>query len=244
MNKFAQLKEYTDSIGSIYGTENISLYLYSLAKILEPRLVVDLGTGLGSNFLWLGTALKENATGNLITVDHGEDWSKFIKIRDQLGPYYREDYTDFIHNLIDEFDFGEEVSYVKSTIQDFNVDSEIDFLVSDFAHGPYDIVSLLAKYLPKMAFYSHIFIDSASTLYSSYHTLEKLIEQFNKGIIPLTLGEMLDQSGYDEISRLIVLSEFKLTHLIENKNRNQNSMAQIQISPRDIMPQPRVNIRF
>ena len=244
MNKFAQLKEYTDSIGSIYGTENTSLYLYSLAKILEPRLVVDLGTGLGSNFLWLGTALKENATGNLITVDHGEDWSNFVKIREQLGPYYREDYKDFIYNLIDEFDLSEEVSYVKSKIQDFNIDSEIDILVSDFAHGPYDIVSLLAKYLPKMAFCSHIFIDSASTLYSSYHTLEKLIEQFNKGIVPLSMAEMLEKEDYDNTIRLLCLTEFKLTHIIENKNRSQNSMAQIQIIPRDIMPQPRVNIRF
>ena len=244
MSKFAQLKEYTDSIGSIYGTENTSLYLYSLAKILEPRIVLDLGTGLGCTSLWLGTALKENNRGKLITVDDGSEWSKFTKIQDQLGPYYRENYSDFIFNLIEEFDLSEEVSFANGKIQNFSIDSEIDFLVSDFAHGPYDIVNLLAKYLPKMAFSSHIFIDSASTLYSSYHTLEALIEQLNKGKIPLSLGEMIREEDYDDVSRLVQLTTFKLTHLVENKDRKQNSMAQIQIIPNDIMPQPRINIRF
>lgn len=244
MSKFAALKQYTDSIGSVYGTENISIYLYSLAKMLEPKLVVDLGTGLGSTSLWLGMALKENKQGNVVTVDDGGEWKKFKQISHLLEPYYSSNYSEFIQNLISAFDLDSQVSFVDAQIQTLDVIEEIDILVSDYAHDPYTILKLFAKYLPKMSKNSYIFIDSASTLYSSYHTLEKLIEQLNKGMIPLTLGEMVDDNDAERFMRIIQCSQFKLTHLIENKNRNQNSTTQIHISPIDLMPQPRVNIRF
>lgn len=244
MNQFASLKQYTDTIGSVYGTENISIYLYSLAKMIEPKLVIDLGTGLGSTSLWLGMALKENNIGNVITVDNGSEWDRLKQIRDLLDPYYKEDYSDFIRNLISTFELNSQVSFVNSKIETLQVTQEIDILVCDYAHGPYNILKLFAEYLPKMAMNSYIFIDSASTLYSSYHTLEKLIEQLNKGIIPLTLSEMVHEDDAENFSKMVQCSTFKLTHLIENKKRNQNSTAQIQISPVDIMPQPRVNIRF
>ena len=244
MNKFANLKSYTDSIGSIYGTENISIYLYSLARMIEPKLVVDLGTGLGSTSLWVGSALEENNKGTLITVDDGSEWDRIKQARDLIEPYFREDYSDFIYNLIHSFELNSYVSFIHSRIETLAVTQKIDMLICDYSHGPYNILKLLANYLPKMSMNSYIFIDSASTLYSSYHTLEKLIEQLNKGIVPLTLSEMVSENDAEDFARVIGTSEFKLTHLIENKNRSQNSTAQIQILPVDIMPQPRVNIRF
>lgn len=244
MHNFTKLKSYTDSIGSIYGTENISIYLYSLARMIEPKLVVDLGTGLGSTSLWVGTALKENHIGKLITVDDGSEWNRIKQAKDVIEPYFQEDYSEFINNLIHSFELNSRVSFLNSRIETLSVTQKIDMLICDYSHGPYNILKLLANYLPKMSPNSYVFIDSASTYYSSYHTLEKLIEQLNKGIVPLTLSEMVSENDAEDFARVIGTSEFKLTHLIENKNRNQNSTAQIQILPVDIMPQPRVNIRF
>lgn len=244
MNKFTELKQYTDTIGYVYGTENIAIYLYSLAKMIEPEVVVDLGTGLGSTSLWLGMALKENGKGKVITIDDGSEWYRIRQIQRSLEPYYSNDYSKFVENLISEFELKSQVSFVKTKIETLEISPEIDILVSDHAHNTYNILKIFAKYLPKMSMNSYIFIDSASTLYSSYHTLEKLIDQFNQGIIPFTLREMIADTDAEYFSKIVQCSTFKLTHLIENKKRNQNSTAQIQISPIDIMPQPRVNIRF
>ena len=129
MNKFANLKSYTDSIGSIYGTENISIYLYSLARMIEPKLVVDLGTGLGSTSLWVAAALEENNKGTLITVDDGSEWDRIKQAKDLIEPYFREDYSDFIYNLIHSFELNSYVSFIHSRIETLAVTQKIDMLI-------------------------------------------------------------------------------------------------------------------
>ena len=78
---------------------------------------------------------------------------------------------------------------------------------------------------------SKIYIDSASTHYASYHTLEKLVDMFNKNIIPLSI---LQLSTDEKIHQMIHTHQFKLDHIIENKDRKQNSTACISIQPYDI----------
>jgi hypothetical protein len=91
---------------------------------------------------------------------------------------------------------------------------------------------------------SYIFIDSASTYFPSYSILESTVEMLNTGRIPQTLGELVSIVDRDIFEQKIRKSKFELTHIIENKNRRQNSTVQLKIQPLDIMPQPRIGIRF
>lgn len=241
---FANLKKFTDRIGSFYGTEDFALYLYSLVKMSKPKTVLELGTGLGTTSLWLALGLKENDLGVLHTIDDGSEWENIGKIKDLLGDYYNENYKDYFLNLLGKFKLSEQVSFYNQKITKIDYLDNIDILFCDYSHGPYSVIKLIADYLHRMSENSFIFIDSASTYYSSFHTLESIIYYLNQGKIPKTLREMIEVSELDSFKEKINLSSLELTHIVENKERNQNSTTQIKISPLDIMPQPRKFIRF
>jgi predicted O-methyltransferase YrrM len=76
---FQQLKEYTDKIGTVYGTEDFAIYMYSIVKMRRPAKIVELGTGVGTTTLWMAQALKENGFGKLHTIDNGSMWAEFVK---------------------------------------------------------------------------------------------------------------------------------------------------------------------
>lgn len=236
MNKFAELKQYTDSIGSIYGTEDFSIYLYSLVKMHKPQTVVELGTGLGSVALWTALALEENKHGTIYTVDDGSEWDRLKTSVGMSTGIYEENYSSYIHQLINKFDL-KQIEFINSRIDEPPV-GNIDILFSDFAHGPFDIVKLITNYLPDMSDDSYMFFDSASTHYSSYHTLEAIVDAFNNGKIPRVFADM-----NANISDKVANCKFQLTHLVEQKERNQNSTACIRITPVDIFPYPRINVR-
>lgn len=232
-NKFVKAKQFTDQYGEIYGTEDFAIYLYSVIKMLKPQTVVELGTGLGTTMLWAGLALEENQQGKLITVDDGSEWPRINSVVN-----LNHNYSDHINSLIKQFGL-QCVDFRNEQIQTLDIEDAIDILFCDYAHSVYDVCRLLAEYLPLMNSYSKIYIDSASTHYNSYNALEQIIELFNQGCIPKTVKELAST----DLESIIKNHRFDLEHIIENKNRNQNSTACITISPIDIFPYPRVNIR-
>lgn len=242
--KFERLKKFSDSIGAVYGTEDFAIYLYSIVKMTKPRTVLELGTGLGTAALWIAQALEENNYGSLYTIDNGNEWERLKPAVTQLVKYYKEEYNDYITNLFHSFKYQGIVKYVNHDIENLNFSDEYDIVFSDFSHSPYYIFKFLAEIIPLMSNNSYIFIDSASTYYSSYHTLESIIDSFNIGKIPYTLLELVHPEQREIFSNRVRNLKFELTHVIENKNRDQNSTAQIKILPFDVMPQPRNNIRF
>lgn len=242
--KIGEIKKFTDSVGSIYGTEDFNVYLYSIVKMIKPRSVLELGTGLGSSSLWIALGLEENNSGTLFTVDDGSEWDRLKVIKQSVGGLYKEEYASFIEGLIEHFQFKDRVKFYNEKVTTFGYSDKYDIVFSDFSHGPYFIIKLIAEILPKMEDNSFIFIDSASTYYPSYHTLESLISLLNAGKIPKTVKELIPNNTHNVFVEKVLSSKFELTHIIENKDRNQNSTAQIKISPIDIMPQPRVSIRF
>jgi predicted O-methyltransferase YrrM len=242
-DKLSEIKKLTDEIGQIYGTEDFAIYLYSLVKMSKATNVVELGTGLGSTALWIALALEENQNGILHTIDDGSEWNHLKQARNRFEFYFRDRYSDYINNLIEHFQFSNQIRFYNETIQSLDLNN-IDVLFSDFQHSPYAVMKCLADYLHKMSDNSYIFIDSASTYYPSFHTLNSIIECLNQGKIPKTLIEMIDPKNIHAFHTKIMTSKFELTHVIENKDRNQNSTAQIKILPIDIIPQPRANIRF
>lgn len=243
--QFSKLKTITDKLGSVYGTEDFCIYLYSLVKMTKAQTVLELGTGLGLSMLWIAQALQENKSGMLHTIDDGSEWDK-IRVSNTIPLLYEhETYKSFIHSLIQDFSFDQEINFYNDHIKaPLDVKQPIDILFADFNHGPYSVLKILADYLPLMSDHSYMFIDSASTYYSSYHTLEALVSILNSGRLPQTFQELIDPHQIKVTENKVRASKFELSHIIETKNRNQNSTAQIKIVPLDIMPQPRVNIRF
>ena len=238
--RFLKLKKFTDSIGPIYGTEDFAIYLYSVIKMLKPQFVLELGTGLGTTALWSAQALIENNSGVIHTFDDGSEWSHLKNAKNSIGEYFREDYLFYIENLIDSFEVRSRLNFHQLKINDIEADAPIDILFSDFSHGPADVLKLLAEFLPQMNDFSKIYIDSASTYYSSYHTLESLIMMFNENIIPRTILEL---SKNEKIHQAIHTHKFQLEHIVENKDRAQNSTACITIQPYDVYPYPKINMR-
>lgn len=240
---FARLKNYTDKVGVVYGTEDFCIYLYALVKMTKPKTVLELGTGFGSTALWAGMGLKENGQGTITTIDNGSEWPLLDGKEQILGEWYRPEYDDFIHNLIKQFNLQKQINFLKPTTLPVRCNN-IDMLFCDYAHGPFDTIKFIADYLAKMSENSYIFIDSASTYFPSYSILESTVEMLNTGRIPQTLGELVSIVDRDIFEQKIRKSKFELTHIIENKNRRQNSTVQLKIQPLDIMPQPRIGIRF
>jgi len=236
--RLLKIKKFTDCVGPVYGTEDFGVYLYSVIKMMKPQNVVELGTGLGSTMLWSAQALLENGKGIIHTFDNGNEWDRIKKSKDDIGClmldlHFKEDYLLYIEDLIDSFDIRSRVNFHPVKINEIKSENPIDILFSDFAHGPEDIIKLLSEFLPQMNEVSKIYIDSASTHYPSYHTLEKLVDMFNNNIIPLSI---LQLSKDEKIHRVIHTHQFKLDHIIENKDRKQNSTACISIQPYDIFP--------
>ena len=236
----ADIKRYTDSVGSIYGTEDFSVYLYSVIKMMKPRTVVELGTGLGSSMLWSALALKENGFGKIVTVDDGSEWHRLKTAKDMMLHHYREDYSEFIQGLIQNYQLKDNVIFLNRKIDVLNVEN-IDVLFSDFAHGVFDVTKLLVDYIPKMSDYSKIYIDSVSTHYPSYMAIERIVDILNSGRIPRVFYDVSDR--HEGLFEKVQTSRFSVDHIVENKDRNQNSTCCITISPIDIFPYPRQNIR-
>jgi len=233
---FSQLKEYTDRIGTVYGTEDFAMYMYSIVKMRKPAKIVELGTGVGTTTLWMAQALKENGFGKLHTVDNGEMWAEFV--RNHPKEKFPNTYQEFITNSIKQFELEDQIEFHNTDItalDDGYFGSDIDILFTDFEHYPASILTLFSLYLPYLNKNSLFLIDGASTFYPSFLLLENLVSMFNQGQVPNSLNPAIE--------KIVKNSKFTLNHLIENKDRHQNSTAQITINPIDIFPQPVARIR-
>ena len=188
---FAQLKTYTDQVGPVYGTEDFSIYVYSLIKMTRPNTVLELGTGLGIVACWAAQALKENQQGQLITIDNGQSWENHAALSNLLGDRYAYSYDSFVEGLVKEFELEQHITFVKSDISQFVLDQTYDMVFCDHAHSAFEISRSLARLLPHMSTTGVLWIHSASTYYESYLTLEHIVAQLNQQRIPLTLKEMI-----------------------------------------------------
>jgi predicted O-methyltransferase YrrM len=248
-DRFVELKRYTDRVGSIYGTEDFSVYLYSIIKMMKPETVVELGTGLGSAMLWSGLALEENEFGTIHTIDDGSEWYRLKTAKNAMGDHYHDDYNDFITGLVQKYEVQDQVNFLNQRIDVLDL-KNIDILFSDFAHGVFDVTKLLVDYIPKMNDHSKIYIDSASTHYSSYMAINRIVDILNSGRIPRTFYEVFEsknnlQKEYniENLKQKVENTTFSVEHMVENKDRDQNSTCCITLTPIDIFPYPRKNIR-
>jgi hypothetical protein len=257
MDERARLLLLSDVIGTVFGTEDFCLFLYSLVRMQAPRIIVELGTGLGLSAFWMALAAKRNGAGHVWTVDDLELFKRQEALLDKtisdlrqaqfasLEASTAQEYFQEVSKLLGLDKHLTFVHHKMDLDQDRHfghypfANEAIDLLFSDFKHGPADILSLLGQFLPRMSAASSIFIDSAPTSWPSYILLEQLISQLNSGHIPMALQ---DRSPVD-LGQVMRNRRVILVHFTEAKERNQNSTAWLKIEPIDLLPQPRTYMR-
>lgn len=142
---FDQLKSYTDEAGLIYGTEDSSVFLYSMVKMLKPQRVLELGTGMGVVTCWVTKAMNENGIGVIRTFDNESNWADVQKYH----PFYEDiSYLDHIDRLIQTFRIHHVEFYVRDV--DYSSDGTIDFLICNFNTSPDIVEKVFTSYLPLM----------------------------------------------------------------------------------------------
>ncbi|MEQ9814923.1 MAG: class I SAM-dependent methyltransferase [Azospirillaceae bacterium] len=240
------LLAYTRAVGAVYGTEDLGPFLYALARMQRPRRILDLGTGLGTTAFWLALACRENGQGSVLTFDDGSHWVNTARST-EVRPFLErpdEPFGAFIARQARRLGVDQPLRLVEARLPPFpTIERPIDLLLADFAHGPADIVALLAHFLPQMAPAASLFIDSASTYLPSYLLLEQLVGLFNRGQVPAVMLEGLDETGQRHLERVVATRRFILVHLTEVKDRAQNSTAWLKIEPIDLLPHPRTAMR-
>ena len=255
-----RLLEFTNRLGFVYGSEDISLLLYSLIRRERPENILELGTGLGVSTFWMAQALRENGTGRIATFDDGSHWEKAGEVEeaarllagvepfDALAPDEL-DYPNFITNITALLDLDAQIAFHKEYIDltDDNalqgeryafLKTPIDMVFADFSRGPDDILDILFLLLPHMAECASLFIDSASTSLSGYLFLEKLVDQLNHSKVPRRFLMSGSKEQQQKLVGLVAQRRFTLVHLVEKKAREQNSTAWIKIEPNDYVPHP------
>lgn len=255
---FKDLLDLNELIGGVYGSENTSLFLYSLIKRQKSECIVELGTGMGVSALWMGMAQKENGIGKVYTIDNGQEAHLLTNNIEEVFPQlkndnYRDAYDKYIDLIIKSYGLQEYVEYVKRNVNlnsqrmlvdnELNiVDKQIDILFADTSYGPYDILNIMRQFLPYMSEYSSILIDGASTHLPSYLTLEKVIEDLNNCKVPQHFLSFEDSKARWELFQLVSQRKFTLVHLNEKEKRKQNSTSWIIIEQIEYIPQPGVSI--
>ena len=242
MHPSADLKQFTDRVGPVYGTEDWCMFLYALAKMHAPLNVLELGFGTGACALWLAQALRENGRGQVVSIDDGRDWPKVLAGNaDVFAPEEQIPvFTDYVSYLRTRFGLADQLSVLSLSMPPLpKVSQPIDMLFSDFMHGPNDILMVLGNYLGHMSPESSIFIDSASTSFPSFAMLELLMPILNRGQLPQMLAEQVPAAQLEATLQLVRNSRFDLIHMTERKRRAQNSTAWIKVQPIDLRPYPR-----
>jgi hypothetical protein len=260
------LTELRNRIGPVYGSDTISLLLYTLIRRERPRNVVELGTGLGVSAFSMAQALKENGAGRLTTIDDGSHWQDRAKLKAALAPlqgvppFDRQDlgalaYGQAIGAMAAALGLGGQLTFIETRLDlgpqgSFSADrfpflaEPIDLVFLDIFRTPEHILDTLFHVLPVAAPCLSLFIDSASTSAVSYLFLETLVDQLNRGKVPWRFMANAAPERRRFFIDLIAARRFTLVHLVERLRRAQNSTAWLKIEPVDPMPHPPTAMRW
>ncbi len=239
---FDDLKAFSDRVGAGYGSEDLALLLYALVKMQKPKNVLELGTGDGASTVWIARALKENNNGGqIVTADNGSQY--------EIGPHLADDekqptYNAYLDHIFTKFDVADVITQVSMEMPPFPLPKgDIDLLFADFSHGVATIADIFCTYLPKLADTSSVFIDSASTFLPSKLLIDRLVDDFNRGVMPASLLGRLSAKDQTIVTEKLQRCQFQVTHLTTAGKETQNSTAWIKIQPDDIIPWPQAPFR-
>lgn len=240
-----------EQLGPIYGSEDLCILLYALARREKPKVVVELGTGLGVTTSWIAAAMKENGFGTIYTFDNGSHFKR-ERIQNVTSSLSKPlsviteglesiTYDEFLTRLFSVGEVETHVAFTEADIEKETVlsrldDENIDWLFSDYSHGPGIVEKIVSAFLPYMSETSSIFLDSASTHIPSFLILERIIACLQDLKVPLTLRNFMTADELTSVLSLVGKSEITLRHLTEKRHRDQNSTAWIRFEPADVRP--------
>jgi hypothetical protein len=246
----ANLLLFSEIAGAYFGTEELAILLHSLVRMQRPKTVVELGTGLAASAFGMALGLKRNGIGHIWTIDDFDLFDRephlLPKLRRDLenaalGTFQFTTAAEYFGEISAFFGITDHLTVLRRRLSleepgqfdrmPFSGD-RIDLLLSDFRHGPHDILRLLADFLPRMNDTASIFIDSASSSLASYLLLERLAAQFNAHRIPRSLQELCTV----DLREVIQNKRFVLLHLTRQKCHDQNCTAWLKIEPDDLRP--------
>ena len=200
---------------------------------------------------------SENGFGTIHTFDTGVHFDIAPeKFRDVLasGPLSEfvgfTDYRSFVDSVLDasgarahvvthgdDMDMSDFAWLDAALLGEAKVVPSIDILFSDFNHSAETVARIIANCLPRMSEVSSIYIDSASTSLPPYLLLERIVQYFQRGQVPRELSNLLVADGERMgLSRIVAESVFTLMHLVERKDRAQNSTAWLRTQPASLLP--------
>ena len=258
---FSVLRRYTNIFGDAYGTDEFSLFLYSLVRMECPLNLLELGTGYGVSALWIALALDESGEGHLCSIDDGRQYAEAIMDRAMMRNALSElsehgailegefGYHDYLRQIAEYLGVSDRVSFVSATLDDKNLlntlrsctavlDKPLDLVFSDYASSARGLYYLLGGLLPYMGERASIFLDSVSTQFETYLALERLVGQLNERSLPLTVARHHSPDHCFRLRRMLESHELRLSHIVDRKHREQNSRAWIRIEPIDLIPFP------
>ena len=254
---FDRLVRARDVLGPHYGSEHLAMLLYVLVCRERPEVVVELGTGLGASTVWIAAALEENGSGHLWSVDDGSHFASMPEpvldaAASELGIDRGASLHSFASGLLEANGLAHRVSLIDDTVDLASWSSrgpgaslptsDIDWVFSDIRHGPESIEQLLATFLPSAAECFSLFVDSASTRTSTFLVAERVVDQLNRSKIPRAFADLGDERRA-QLTNAIFEREFAISHLIERRNRPQNSTMRITAFPTDWRPYPLTMMR-
>jgi predicted O-methyltransferase YrrM len=254
-----------NKLGFVYGSDDISMLLYTLIRRERPRRIVELGTGLGVSTFWMAQALKEVGAGQIWTVDDGSHWAPEGKLQRAIAylqdqapfdrlPAAALDYPGYIRQTGELLGLTEQIKFSNTRVDLADEDvlakcdypfqgQQIDLIFADINRAPATILNVFFHFLPMMAESGSIFIDSASTSQTGFLFLEQLVAQLNQSKVPRRFLATQNPQRQRALMNQVAIRRFTLMHLVERKPRDQNSTAWIKVEPVDYLPHPTARMK-
>ena len=228
MNTFDKIINYTRNTDSHYNTSGFSFYLYGLIKMLKPKSIVELGTGVGTTCFLAAQACKENNIGKVITVDNGQDsvYSNFT-----LSDDFKKLHNEF---ELEEFLELRNIDLNLKTLDGLEDILQVDILFNDMDCGPHYFLTLLTWMLPRVKNEGYFIIDQGATYWPNFCAIELALPLLNEGKIPDIMIDMIDNKIH--FKRLLEDFKFSVQHILkaETDNNLQDSFSVIKIEKNNI----------
>ncbi len=230
------------SVAQLYGTEHFCLWLNAHARMSQPEVIVEVGTGACVATAFLADAVKTNKRGHIWTIDNGSDWERLIGLLQSGSRPIKacSGYSQFVFSLLEKFQMTDCVTFLNQdcTLALEALPETIDLVFADAVDA--DVVGcqeMLCAFLPRLSHDASLFLDRVPTLNHSHLFLEYVIRELSRGKIPCFFREQLKGEYLTRLETLVERCNFQLIPLVERAagklNRQQNSRAWVRVSTAD-----------
>jgi len=222
---FFKISRYVKEIGHIYETGDFSFYFYGLIKMINPKIILELGTGYGATAFMAAQACKEKSNGLVISYDDGSQWQESFEyesfMKDKISEFGLSGHLDFRKKNIDLIKFDE--------LQDLK---EVNVIFNDINAQPRYFFSVLNFLLPRVNKEAYFFIDRGATFWPNFCAIELTLEKLNYGKIPRSMYQFIENP--DEFEKLVKKYKFSVQYVKKDSTTEQDSFALIKIEDFDI----------